>query len=75
MKRNFEPAFMGHPGVDPLASAQRRVITPHGHVAVPPGMEYRITFKDGSKSDWMPVSRGAMSMPPAAELIEMRRKA
>lgn len=75
MSRNFEPAFVGHPGVDPLAQARRRVIPAHATVAVPPGMEYRITFKDGKKSDWMLVCRGAMSMPPAADLIEMRRKA
>lgn len=75
MKRNFEPAFMGHPGVDPLASRARSHFAAHANFVLSANIEYRLTFRDGVKSKWMPVSRGAMSMPPAADLIELRRKA
>lgn len=75
MSQNLQPAFVGHPTVDKQSQAQRRVTAAHASVMLPPGLEYRVKFRDGTQSKWAPVSRGALTMPPVAVEMVLRRVA
>lgn len=73
MSANLHPAIVGHPGVEKQSSAQRRLIAAHANLILPAEIEVRFTYRDGTQSRWARISRGAMSLPPAATLVELRR--
>lgn len=75
MSRNFQPAFVGHPGVTDAPTVTPRGNPPHAIWMFSQDWEYRLIYADGTKTTWRPVSRGTSNPPAVSAEVQIRRMA